>query len=180
MRSDFCVIRGKAHIALEQRQQAKAQWIEALAIEPKCVEPFELLQYHSLLTSEESNSLIQSLKYSKEDILVQEILLGKSQKASLNNCTTLQITKAENYFNQYNFQNCFKITNEILQNDPYNYGKVLLLHVSSLVELKKKNELFLYAHQLADALPSSSISYFAIGSYYYCTGDYEKARSYFR
>ena len=180
MRSNLCIIRGKAHIALEQRQPAKAQWIEALAADAKCVEGYELLQTHSLLTAEESTSLLQSLKYSKEETIIQEVLLCQTPANLKKKPMVARVIQAEKYYNQYNFQQCLQLTTNVLKEDPYDYGKVLLLHVASLVELRKKNELFLYAHQLSEALPSSSLSSFAIGSYYYCSGEYEKARTYFR
>lgn len=68
----------------------------------------------------------------------------------------------------------------ILDKDPHHRGAAAIIHLSTLVELKLKNELFYFAHQLVDAAPTSAVSWYGVGCYYYLIGNYENARKYFR
>jgi len=194
MRADYCLLRGKAHLALEQRNQAKAQWLEALAADPKCIEAYDLLQSNSMITVEETVSLLNSLKYTEEDSVLKGILLAHIAKYNkspqkhftqlknnyaLEKSALVQYLQADSLYYNYNFQQCFQITNQIMKEDPYNHGNALLLHISSMAELQKKNELFLCSHQLSELMPDSALTFYAIGAYYYCIKSYDKARVYF-
>jgi anaphase-promoting complex subunit 6 len=67
----------------------------------------------------------------------------------------------------------------IIKEDPYNY-KVMCIHISSLVELKLKNELYYCSHTLVEQFPNSAISWYAVAAYYYLVGNFESSRRYFR
>ena len=64
---------------------------------------------------------------------------------------------------------------QVLANDPYNLS-ILPIHVCSLAKLSLHSELFTLAHQLVEAYPQQAIPWFAVGCYYYMTGDFESAR----
>src|SRR3990167_10974761 len=38
MQANICILRGKAYCELDQRNQAKSQWLEAFTVDPKCYE----------------------------------------------------------------------------------------------------------------------------------------------
>ena len=52
-----------------------------------------------------------------------------------------------------------------MKTDPF-HSACLPLHVALLVELKDKNKLFYFAHQLVDRYPELPISWYAVGCYY--------------
>lgn len=150
-----------------------------------------------MLTMEDTKSLLQSLKYNEEDQFIKNILLGNLAKYNTKNSITILNTLEENYslsnsqiiqelkadsnFYHYNVSECYNITKDILNKDPYHIDNdTFLLHISALVELKMKNELFLWAHQISESFPNSYKANYAIGAYYYCIADYDKARTYFR
>jgi anaphase-promoting complex subunit 6 len=66
-----------------------------------------------------------------------------------------------------------------MENDPYN-TTILVVHISCLVELNLKNELFYLAHKLVDENPENFLSWYTVGAYYYLIGNNEKTRRYFR
>ena len=47
------------------------------------------------------------------------------------------------------------------------------------VELQKKNELFMVAHELTEEYPDRAVSWFAVACYYYCVRRFDAARRYF-
>ena len=53
------------------------------------------------------------------------------------------------------------------------------LYLSTLVELGKKNDLYLLAHSLVAEYPNKAVTWFAIGCYYMTTRQYDAARKYF-
>jgi anaphase-promoting complex subunit 6 len=55
----------------------------------------------------------------------------------------------------------------------------LPLYFATLVELGKKNDLYLLAHSLVDEYPKKAVTWFAIGCYYMATRQYDAARKYF-
>lgn len=67
----------------------------------------------------------------------------------------------------------------MLEIDPYN-SNALLVHISCLVQLNKKNQLFSLAHELVDLFPTKSISWFAVGTYYLSVEKFQEARRYYR
>jgi tetratricopeptide (TPR) repeat protein len=92
----------------------------------------------------------------------------------------IQTTKAASHYEQYEFSLSHKITKNMLEDDPRLQGDALLLHLASLSELRMKNELLLIAHRLAEERPANHVGHYAIGTYYYSLGEFEKARSHFR
>lgn len=86
----------------------------------------------------------------------------------------------------------------ILEEDPYRYpcslssnastyihernsrDKVLCIHISTLVELRLKTELFYCAHKLVEDNSAMVISWYAVACYYYACGGYEEAKKMFR
>jgi len=68
----------------------------------------------------------------------------------------------------------------IFEQDPYDTSYALLLHMSVMVEVGLKNELFYYAHRLVEREPQSAHSWYAVGCYYMLVNEFENARRYFR
>ena len=67
------------------------------------------------------------------------------------------------------------VTRRIRLKDPFHL-RCVPVHLASLVELKRKSDLFHAAHSLVDAYPSLAVSWFAVGCYYYCIARFDAAR----
>ena len=50
------------------------------------------------------------------------------------------------------------------------------LYFATLVELGKKNDLYLLAHSLVDEYPKKALTWFGIGCYYMATKQFDQAR----
>lgn len=200
MRAALDVLRGKAHMGLEQRQQAKSQFIEALAADPQCMEAYQLLKECGMLSVDEHISLVHSLKFSEspEDQLVRQILAADIAKFeqpveqaqeritaveetyAIQQSSVIRKARAETYYHQHDFRSCYELTRQLMRDDPYDHGPVFLLHISSMVELRLKNELFLCAHQLAEEKNATALSHYAIGAYYLLLQENGKAQEHFK
>ncbi|CAG2163999.1 unnamed protein product, partial [Oppiella nova] len=82
---------------------------------------------------------------------------------------------AERHYYNCEYQQCFKITSQVLTRDIY-HTQCLPIHLSCLMELKKTNALFDLAHKLVDLYPESSLSWFAVGCYYLLINKTDAAR----
>ncbi|XP_066253498.1 cell division cycle protein 16 homolog isoform X1 [Euwallacea similis] len=89
----------------------------------------------------------------------------------------LLVSQAEVLYYNCDYQNCLKLTEQVLKKDPYHEG-CLPIYISCMVELKQSTKLFSMAHALVDLYPNLAISWFAVGCYYYVTGKSDSARGY--
>jgi len=86
--------------------------------------------------------------------------------------------RAESLYQQHDAQGAYQITKQVRSKDPYHL-RCITVYLASLVELKRKSELFHTAHQLVDAYPSQAVSWFAVACYYFCILKYDSARRFF-
>ena len=93
-------------------------------------------------------------------------------------CFDIRMIEAEKLFNDQNYIKAYEIIKNIVDSDFY-FINVVPLYCSVLIELSKVGELYYLAHKLVSANPDSSISWFAVGSYYYLIKKYDLARKYF-
>ena len=111
-------------------------------------------------------------KYAKpEDIEIPQ------EYEAISNNLDIQLQKAESNFYNCDYDGCLEITNRIITEDPYNEA-CLPVHISTLVETGKQNDLFRLAHDLIDLFPDWSVAWFGVGSYYYLIGKQDLARRY--
>jgi tetratricopeptide (TPR) repeat protein len=68
----------------------------------------------------------------------------------------------------------FRDSKNLLSDD----RNLLVLHLSSLLALKKSDELFVMAHKLVDAFPQDAISWYAVGLYYEANDRLDDSRRY--
>nr|XP_054771442.1 cell division cycle protein 16 homolog [Lytechinus pictus] len=191
--SSMALLRGQIYSALENRIQASECYKQALFEDVHCYEAFELLVKHQMLTAEEEKELLQSLPISEqcpgEDLdfvrSLYQSLLKKYDRpvstkladslTSLNTNLDIQTNTAERHYYNCDFRTSYKITCSVLESDPF-HERCLPVHVATLVELKKSNDLFYLAHRLVDLHPDKAVSWFAVGCYYYLVGKNEPAR----
>eukprot|EP01117_Protostelium_nocturnum_P013136 TRINITY_DN4882_c0_g1_i3.p1 TRINITY_DN4882_c0_g1~~TRINITY_DN4882_c0_g1_i3.p1 ORF type:complete len:373 (-),score=50.59 TRINITY_DN4882_c0_g1_i3:42-1160(-) len=105
-----------------------------------------------------------------------EKLSERGLKDDIDICTAI----AEVHYYKNDFQSSFNISNKWMTIDPFLQGNMLIIHISSMVELGKKNELFYLAHKLTENFPTAPFSHYAVGCYYLLIGKLELARTNFR
>ena len=196
--SAIWLLKGMAYEGLETnaRDLAADAYKEALSQDVYCFEAFELLTSHHMLTAQEEVDLITSLPFSEqcspeEAQLVKFVYESKIQKYSkpmdpkiptyldpLNDNLDVVVSLAERHFNNCDFKIAYKLTSAVMNSDLF-HQTCLPVHISCLVELKKKNELYNLSKSLVASYPQRAISWYAIGSYYLLIGRNEQSRRYF-
>ncbi|XP_043927047.1 cell division cycle protein 16 homolog [Protopterus annectens] len=195
-KSCIYLLRGKIYDAMDNRALATYNYKEALKFDVYCFEAFDLLTSHHMLTAQEEKDLLESLPYSKQcaeeerDLLhfLYENKLKKYNKPSetlvpesvdgLQNNLDVVVSIAERHYYNCDFKMCYKLTSMIMDKDPF-HASCLPVHIGTLVELNKANELFYLSHKLVDLYPCSPVSWFAVGCYYLMVGHKnEHARRY--
>lgn len=195
LQSSLLLLKGQVLEAMDNRGLAADCYREALQKDIFCYEAFYALVQHHMLSKEEEESLIKSLAISKsnskeEGDLVKflyEMQLKKYDKpsqlivptklAGLQNNMDLATSMAERHYYNCDYQQCFRITSNVLNKDPF-HTQCLPIHISCLVELRKSNALFYLAHKLVDLYPENAISWFAVGCYYLLIKKTDAARRY--
>eukprot|EP00794_Sanderia_malayensis_P008062 gene8062-8925_t len=169
---------------------------EALKLDVFCFEAFDLLTSHNMLSSNEENELIESLPFdtqcSKEESELVKFLYESRVKhyckpidpklstnlENLNENLDIIVSMSIKHFNNCDVKACYKLTSAVLSHDEF-HEACIPIHISCLVELQKKNELYHIASTLVNNYPKKAISWHAVGAYYLITGKNEAARRYF-
>lgn len=184
-------LRGLVYDAMDNGPMACLNYKEALRNDVHCYEALDNLMSHYMLAPSEGSEFLNTLPF-KEQCLAEEIPLLKylytmklqdSKKSvkvvapfeAINKSLDVTVCMAEKQFSKCDFQLCYNMTNQVLEEDPL-HSTCLLLHISCMVELKKSNDLFFLAHKLVDNYPHQAVSWYAVGSYYYLIHKYEAAR----
>ena len=188
---------GKAYESLDNRVRAIECYRKALNADVYCAEAYERLVDNHLLTSADDLQLLQSTNFSPDDewlcLLYQSKILkhGVAAKKSIeqrfqavdDKCgmatnPDVAVAKAECYLQEHNPTAALRITSDVRSRDPFHMG-CIVIYLTALVDLEKKSELFLIAHQLVDAYPKRAVAWFAVGCYYYSVKKFDPARRYF-
>uniref|UniRef100_A0A670J4M0 Cell division cycle 16 n=1 Tax=Podarcis muralis TaxID=64176 RepID=A0A670J4M0_PODMU len=196
IKSSICLLRGKIYDALDNRTLATFSYKEALKLDVYCFEAFDLLTSHHMLTAEEEKELLESLPLGKqcteEEVVLLHFLfenkLKKYNKPSetlipesvdgLQDNLDVVVSLAERHYYNCDFKMCYKLTSLVMEKDPF-HASCLPVHIGTLVELNKANELFYLSHKLVDLYPNNPVSWFAVGCYYLMVGHKnEHARRY--
>ncbi|XP_064413680.1 cell division cycle protein 16 homolog isoform X2 [Latimeria chalumnae] len=195
IKSSICLLRGKIYDAMDNRALAAYSYKEALKLDVYCFEAFDLLTLHHMLTAQEEKELLDSLPFSKQCTEDENLLrflfenkLKKYNKPSeteipesidgLQENLDVVVSLAERHYYNCDFKMCYKLTSVVMGKDPF-HANCLPVHIGTLVELNKANELFYLSHKLVDLYPNSPVSWFAVGCYYLMVGHKnEHARRY--
>uniref|UniRef100_A0A8C5F0H5 Cell division cycle 16 n=1 Tax=Gopherus evgoodei TaxID=1825980 RepID=A0A8C5F0H5_9SAUR len=196
IKSSICLLRGKIYDALDNRTLATYSYKEALKLDVYCFEAFDLLTSHHMLTAQEEKELLESLPLGKQCTEEEQELLHflfenklkKYNKPSetiipesvdgLQDNLDVVVSLAERHYYNCDFKMCYKLTSVVMEKDPF-HANCLPVHIGTLVELNKANELFYLSHKLVDLYPNNPVSWFAVGCYYLMVGHKnEHARRY--
>uniref|UniRef100_A0A4W5MIU3 Cell division cycle 16 homolog (S. cerevisiae) n=1 Tax=Hucho hucho TaxID=62062 RepID=A0A4W5MIU3_9TELE len=194
--SSICLLRGKIYDAMDNRPLATSSYKEALKLDVYCFEAFDLLTSHHMLTAQEEKDFLDSLPLSQqcteeEDELLHFLFENKLKKYNkpsdmvvpemvngLQDNLDVVVSIAERHYYNCDFKMCYKLTSMVMVKDPF-HANCLPVHIGTLVELSKANELFYLSHKLVDLYPNNPVSWFAVGCYYLMVGHKnEHARRY--
>ncbi|XP_062861823.1 cell division cycle protein 16 homolog [Trichomycterus rosablanca] len=194
--SSVCLLRGKIYDAMDNRPLATSSYKEALKLDVYCFEAFDLLTSHHMLTAQEERDFLDSLPFSQQCTVEDEELLHflyenklkKYNKPSemvvsdivngLQDNLDVVVSLAERHYYNCDFKMCYALTSMVMVKDPF-HANCLPVHIGTLVELSKANELFYLSHKLVDLYPNNPVSWFAVGCYYLMVGHKnEHARRY--
>lgn len=194
--SFICLLRGKVYDAMDNRPLATSSYKEALKLNVFCFEAFDLLTSHHMLTAQEEKDFLDSLPLSEQCTEEEQELLrflfenrlkkyNKPSKvvvpdtvSGLQDNLDVVVSQAERHYYNCDFKMCYKLTSMVMVKDPF-HANCLPVHIGTLVELSKANELFYLSHKLVDLYPNSPVSWFAVGCYYLMVGHKnEHARRY--
>ena len=107
-----------------------------------------------------------------------EVLGSLETRFGLKGNVDVLTQRAETHFYQRRFLAAYNDCKAVRDSDLHNLG-CLPIFLCALVELQRKNELFLLEHQLVDSHPQEAVAWFAVGCYYYMIPNFDSARRYF-
>uniref|UniRef100_A0A668ACF6 Cell division cycle 16 homolog (S. cerevisiae) n=1 Tax=Myripristis murdjan TaxID=586833 RepID=A0A668ACF6_9TELE len=181
--SSICLLRGKIYDAMDNRPLATSSYKEALKLDVYCFEAFDLLTSHHMLTAQEEKEFLDSLplsqqcteeeeellhflfenklkKYNKpSDLVVPEMVNG------LQDNLDVVVSLAERHYYNCDFKMCYKLTSMVMVKDPF-HANCLPVHIGTLVELSKANELFYLSHKLVDLYPNNPVNSAIIATFW--------------
>ncbi|XP_045560323.1 cell division cycle protein 16 homolog isoform X8 [Salmo salar] len=127
---------------------------------------------HGIQQSPEDWEMSPASYNKPSDMVVPEMVNG------LQDNLDVVVSIAERHYYNCDFKMCYKLTSMVMVKDPF-HANCLPVHIGTLVELSKANELFYLSHKLVDLYPNNPVSWFAVGCYYLMVGHKnEHARRY--
>ncbi|KAK9426500.1 putative Anaphase control protein cut9 [Seiridium unicorne] len=203
----MCFLRGICYAKQNAFDRAKECYKDAVRIDVQCFEAFQQLMKNSLMSPDEEWQFLESLDFdsitvagdqsSSQEAADFTKMLYTTRLSKYRNpasfttaCETLSthynlganpdllLARADLLYTQCRYKDALAITESILQEDKYNFN-VYPLHLACLYELKRKNVLFLVAHDLADSHPEEPSTWLAVGVYYFAIDKIAEARRYF-
>ncbi|KAI0067340.1 TPR-like protein [Artomyces pyxidatus] len=198
--ASMCNLRGLLMLKLNRGDQAKACFMEALALDVKCYDAFDQLVSGEMMTLEEEWEFVQSLAYKEqtpEDAdfvrLIYTARLRKYKHMEQHALTRRRLTEeyglsdnpdvlfsfADALYAQFRWADCFVITSRILGLVAI-HASTMPLHIACMHHLKHlHSKLFILAHELVDREPESATSWYAVGVWYLTQRKWSEARTYF-
>ncbi|KAI1776317.1 TPR-like protein [Hypoxylon cercidicola] len=203
----MCFLRGICYAKQNAFDRAKECYKDAVRIDVQCFEAYQQLMKNSLMSPDEEWQFLESLDFdaitvsgdassSQEAAEFTRMLyttrLSKyrnpaafttayetlSTHYNLASNPDLLLARADLLFTQCRYKDALAITESVLQEDKYNFS-IYPLHLACLYELRRKNVLFLIAHDLADTHPEEPCTWLAVGTYYFSIEKIAEARRYF-
>ncbi|KAI0897794.1 TPR-like protein [Annulohypoxylon nitens] len=203
----MCFLRGLCYAKQNAFDRAKECYKDAVRIDVQCFEAFQQLMKNSLMSPDEEWQFLESLDFDSITVaadpgssqeageftrMLYTTRLSKyrnpaafttasetlSTHYNLASNPDLLLARADLLYTQCKYKDALAITESVLQEDKYNFS-IYPLHLACLYELRRKNVLFLIAHDLADSHPEEPCTWLAVGVYYFSIEKIAEARRYF-
>ncbi|KAL4003184.1 Tetratricopeptide repeat family protein [Acanthocheilonema viteae] len=178
---------GKAYLMTQNRRAAFSCLQGAVCKDDSCTEAFELIQKYRLYSKQRFEELIErSGDKSSMIVALRNYYFSQGSKnlnsdISINEALTTDLSiltaRAAHLYQTGDLTGAYNITNEIL-NEAGMFQDCLLIHIATLVQLRKFESLFILAHQLVDSQPDNEVSWYTVGCYYYSIGQLGAAKNF--
>ncbi|EJD76296.1 CBR-EMB-27 protein [Loa loa] len=178
---------GKAYLMTQNRRAAFSCLQGAVYKDDSCIEAFELIQKYRLYSKQRFEELIKrSGDKSSMVVVLRNHYFSQGNEnldsdASVNEALVTDLSiltaRAAHLYQIGDLTGAYNITNEIL-NEAGMFQDCLLIHIATLVQLRKFESLFILAHKLVDSQPDNEISWYAVGCYYYSIGQLGAAKNF--
>lgn len=184
---------GRAYEGTGNMAEAVGCYQEVLIEDPHCQEALERLYALHALQAPEEQSLMSAISFGSETSIEEEMITQflyqsklrhykkpypLSEKArSLEKSIDVQSHLASSLLEAMNVEKCRVLTSTILKEDPY-HVQSLLTRIACLVIQRSSVQLYSLGQDLVKHYPESSLSWYAVSSYYYCIGKHSQARRY--
>ncbi|KAJ3120755.1 anaphase promoting complex subunit cdc16 [Nowakowskiella sp. JEL0407] len=196
----LCFLCGVCFLKRSTPVRAKNCFVRALKVDVKCFEAYDRLMSLDMLTADEEQELFNSLNFERDcgpasDFIktlyqtklkkigvipeIQRSIEILEDQYDLKSNLDVVLTKAQVEFLAFRFENCLKLTREIIKKDEINQT-ALPIHISCLFVLEKKSDLMLYSHELSEKYPGEAATWFAVGVYYLAKQANVESRQHFR
>ncbi|TFK40039.1 hypothetical protein BDQ12DRAFT_481499 [Crucibulum laeve] len=198
--SSMCHLRGLLMLKLNRGDQAKQNFMEALALDVRCYDAFEQLISGEMMTPEEEWEFVQSLAYAAqtpEDAQFLQLMytsrLRKYKHQAEHALTRQKLVEeyglgdnpdvlhafADALYVNFRWADCFAITSRILGLVAI-HNPTMPLHIACMFHLSHlHSKLFMLAHEMVDREPENPLSWYAVGVWYLSGGKWTQARQYF-
>ncbi|KAJ3269256.1 anaphase promoting complex subunit cdc16, partial [Borealophlyctis nickersoniae] len=192
-------LRGTIVSQLGKDQEAAENLQKALRVDARCYQAIEMLANTHKLTNAEELEFVNSLDFSVcgdmaecTKLLYLSLMKKYNQASELPNTLAkleseyhlrgnadIGMSKAELYYLQCKYEQCYAETQMIMLKDPHNL-KCLPTHILCLVELDRKTDLFYLSHELVDRHPEKAITWYACATYYLQIRQLDEARRFYQ
>jgi anaphase-promoting complex subunit 6 len=176
------LLAGRCYDQLEHRARARRALLACVRLDSTQLEAAEYLVDNGLLTVEHKQKLLSEVTAACSVKEVQDmytLLLARGASQQLPELqaaggATWAARCAELHFQQHRIDEAYRLARHAYSLDPYN-SLGLAIYIGCLVALRLKSELFYLGHELVNSAPKSALSWYAVGSYYWCCNKLELA-----
>ncbi|VDM38787.1 unnamed protein product [Toxocara canis] len=188
LESGLLLLLGKTYLISQNRHAARLCLQSAVRKDPCAIEAMEIIHKYNLIPKRNFEELVDwfpSLDCGVPNALVHFSIMdgrkkdavGESSVEALNEDFSVRTAKAIQYYRIGDIYQANKISTQVLE-DAGMFQDCILVHVATLVQLRKSDELFILAHQLVDNQPDNELSWYTVGCYYYSIGQLGSAKNF--
>ncbi|KHN82823.1 Cell division cycle protein 16 -like protein [Toxocara canis] len=170
LESGLLLLLGKTYLISQNRHAARLCLQSAVRKDPCAIEAMEIIHKYNLIPKRNFEELVDwfpSLDCGVPNALVHFSIMdgrkkdavGESSVEALNEDFSVRTAKAIQYYRIGDIYQANKISTQVLE-DAGMFQDCILVHVATLVQLRKSDELFILAHQLVDNQPDNELSWY--------------------
>jgi len=150
---------------------------QALAHDPYCAAAWQQIKRRKYLSANDQADFYKIHKLAETP--ENQPIAHSCQKRHADSALST-LSKASALFEKQLLTETYQITSRMIYRNAFDWD-TLPLHLATIVEMgsSKSTELFKISHNLMDACPQRSISWYAAGCYYFCIGNLKQARHHF-
>eukprot|EP00177_Eucheuma_denticulatum_P003335 GFKZ01006024.1.p1 GENE.GFKZ01006024.1~~GFKZ01006024.1.p1 ORF type:complete len:574 (-),score=74.85 GFKZ01006024.1:1236-2957(-) len=191
IRAALCVLRARVYEKMENAELAVLWYKRALRCDLYCLEAFEGISENGLISKRAAVEFIKEItseigakgglaEFQRWVMVYYRANMDRSlplpKLPGVDFSVDIMAVEAKRKYDALNFQACVATCRDILKHDPFVNGSILQTYLAVLVELEELQELFVVAHELVDREPRESVSWMAVGYYYFVSGKPDMAR----